>query len=58
MEQQDRQGEYHDQTEDQVQVFLRLHFVLRRFGSSAGTGLRASAAIPTLPLAAGRARTQ
>ena len=35
MEQQDRQGEYHDQTEDQVQVFLRLHFV-RRFGSSAG----------------------
>jgi hypothetical protein len=33
MEQQDRQGEYHDQTEDQVQVFLCLHFV-RRFGSS------------------------
>jgi hypothetical protein len=35
MEQQDRQGEYHDQTEDQVQVFLCLHFV-RGFGSSAG----------------------
>jgi hypothetical protein len=36
MEQQDRQGEYHDQTEDQVQVFLCLHFV-RGFGSSDGS---------------------